>query len=192
MHTIDWRCKQRLKKLGVDLRRDSEPASFVSTLMSSALPTTRRDSLSPTGLRDSHIVLGHSNRVACGHCGQFVPARPHGLWTGGLIVAVPSAEAGDDPGEPSERSCFIGVPLACGVSFEGRANGFSGDDDVLIDDVGCRAPAAIPGVDELDCACCGYNSNGGKLEQPCRLRDLSVLQAQSVALHGAEHLLDAD
>src|ERR1700716_542114 len=147
---------------------------------------------SPSGypLRDSHILLSHSNSITRGHCGQLVPASPHGLRTCWLIVAIPSAEAGNDPGKPSERAWFMTVLLARGVSFERRADSFGGGDEAVIGDIGCRPRAAIPGVDELDCARCGHKSDSGDLEQPSRLRDLSFLQAQPVALHRAEHLFD--
>src|SRR6266550_7632902 len=89
------------------------------------------------GLRDSHILLSHSNSITRGHCGQLVPARPHGLWTCWLIVAIPSAEAGDDPGEPSERGRFIGVLLARRLTLECWADGFGGGDEAVIGDIGC-------------------------------------------------------
>src|SRR5882757_5752564 len=71
-----------------------------------ARPLTQRRMLSarrcplPRRLRDSHIVLSPGKRVTDGHCGQLVPAGPHCLWAWRLIVAIPSAEASYDPGEP--------------------------------------------------------------------------------------------
>src|SRR5437870_5551137 len=105
--------------------------------------TARRDSLSPLGLRDSHIVLSPSKRVTDGHCGQLVPAGLHCLWTWRLIVAIPSAEASYDPREPGERTRLIGILLARSASFERRADGFGGGDEALIGDIGCWPRAAI-------------------------------------------------
>src|SRR3981189_2151478 len=107
-------------------------------------PTRPLAAPSAQGLRDSHILLSHSNSITRGHCGQLVPASPHGLRTCWLIVAIPSAEAGNDPGKPSERAWFMTVLLARGVSFERRADSFGGGDEAVIGDIGCRPRAAIP------------------------------------------------
>ena len=85
----------------------------------------------------------------------------------------------------------MGVFLAFGFAFEGRSDDFGGGDLLLVGDVGCGARAAIAGVDQLNGAHCGDQRDGGDLEQTLGLLDLGFLQAQPIALHGAEDLFDA-
>ena len=66
-----------------------------------------------------------------------------------------------------------------------------GIDDVLIGDVSRRPRAAIAGVDELDCARGGHERDGGEIKQSGSWAPRSgFLQAQPVALHGTEYLLN--
>src|SRR5215218_5077778 len=51
-------------------------------------------------LRDSRVLPSICSSIADRDSGELVPADAHRLWTGWLVVAIPSSEAGDDPGEP--------------------------------------------------------------------------------------------
>jgi len=102
-------------------------------------------------------------------------------------MAVPSAEAGNDPGE---RVARVGILLTRGFAFEGCANGFSGWQQGSIDDIGSGARSAISGVDQLHRAGGRGNADQSRLEQPPRLLHLGFFQAHSVAFQCSENFLD--
>lgn len=60
----------------------------------------------PYGIHGFHryysMLCRHSDVVSGDHCRQLVPAGPHGLGPRQLVVAVPAAEPGHDPGQPSQ------------------------------------------------------------------------------------------
>ena len=85
----------------------------------------------------------------------------------------------------------MGVFLARCATFEGRTNGVCGGDERWISDIGCGSRAAVSRIDELDGSHRGRESNGGEVEQARGILNLGFLQAEAVALHAAEHLLDA-
>src|SRR5205814_3835237 len=134
--------------------------------------------LSRKGLRDSHIFLSDSNGIDGCHGGELVPANAHGLWAGWFVVAIPSSEASDDPGEPSERAELVRVFLPRRVAFECGSNDVCGGDDVLVGDIGRRPRASVTRIDQLDDARGRYQGDGGEFEQPVGLRDLRLLQGQ--------------
>jgi hypothetical protein len=76
-------------------------------------------------LRDSRIWLSGDDE-ACGHGSEACPSCTHGFGSWRLVVAIPSAEAGDDPGEPGEGSRWVGVFLSRRFAFECGANGVGG------------------------------------------------------------------
>ena len=62
----------------------------------------RCDSISPEGLRDSHILfnqikgttlLSECKRIAGGPFGKFGPTCAYGFWTRRFVIAIPAAEA---------------------------------------------------------------------------------------------------
>ena len=77
-----------------------------------------------------------SKGVASEGGGELVPSGAHGLGPWWFVVAVPSAEACDDPGDEGEGLRRMRVLLAGGVAFE-----LSGDD---LDDVISEAVAIDP------------------------------------------------
>src|SRR5216683_1396402 len=143
------------------------------------------------GLRDSHILHSHCKTIAFRPVGKFGPSGSHGLRTGRLVVAIPSAETGNDPGQPGQRAFGMRILLALSLAFECRADRFGGSDEIIVGDIRCRSAASISGVDQLNGARGRYQRDRGELEQARSFLDLRLLQAQPVAFHGAEGLLDA-
>src|SRR5215203_3993404 len=117
--------------------------------------------LSPLGLRDSRVLPSICSSIADRDSGELVPASAHRLWTGWLVVAIPSSKARNDPGEPSKRAMRVWVLLACGVAFKRRADHRRGGDDVFVSDIGCGSRTSISGVDQLDCPRRCDERNGG-------------------------------
>src|SRR5215216_4628638 len=81
--------------------------------------------------------------------------------------------------------------LARGGAFERRPDGLCGGDEVFVGDIRRGARTSISGVHELDSAGRSRQCDSGEIEQARSVLDLRFLQAQTIALHGAEHLLDA-
>ena len=52
----------------------------------------------PMDLWDSHIDSILRDNDADDLCGELVPADGHGFWSRWLVVAIPAAEPGGDPG----------------------------------------------------------------------------------------------
>jgi hypothetical protein len=75
------------------------------------------------------------NGIADRHGFEFVPTRSHGLWAWWFVIAVPSAKASGDPGEPSERTGRMRVLLARRFALKRRANGFGRTNEIFIGDV---------------------------------------------------------
>ena len=74
-------------------------------------PDGRCGPTGPRSLRDSHICLRNGDEEARCHGSELGPSGAHGFGSGRFVVAVPSAETGNDPGEPSERVARMGVLL---------------------------------------------------------------------------------
>src|SRR5882757_3372945 len=145
---------------------------------------------SPLWLRDSHILHSHCKTIAFCPVGELGPAGSHGLWTGRFAVAIPSAETSSDPSEPSQRVLGMQILLALGLAFECRADRFGGGDEIIVGDIGCGSAASISGVNQLNGARGRDQRDRGELEQARSFLNLRLLQAQPVALHGAEDLFD--
>src|ERR1700737_3105622 len=131
---------------------------------------------SPTRLRDSHILHSHCKTIAFGPVGEFGPAGSHGLWTGRLVVAIPSAETGNDPGQPGQRVFGMRILLAPSVAFECRTDYFGGGDEVIVGDIRCGSAASISGVNQLNGARGRDQRDRGELEQARSLLNLRLLQ----------------
>ena len=61
-------------------------------------PAVVEDRAVPGHLWDSHIVGFLGDNDATNFCGELVPTDRHGFWSRWLVVAIPSAEPGGDPG----------------------------------------------------------------------------------------------
>ena len=80
-------------------------------------------------------------------------------------MAVPSAEAGNDPGE---RVARVGILPTRGFAFEGCANGFGGRQQGGIDDIGMGggfracvyATAGATAASVTASSCCGIGIPG--------------------------------
>src|SRR4051794_24508722 len=73
-------------------------------------------------LGDSHIsLLRHSELFAEMDRMELLPAAPEGDRPRRLVVAVPSAQACDDPGRPCETSDGMVILLPLGAAFKRRA-----------------------------------------------------------------------
>ncbi len=142
----------------------------------------RRRPLPPCGLRDLHKCFVSRNVKAIDLVGQAAPAMGHGFGAWGFIVAVPTAQARGDTGEPRERALLVGVLLAFGFAFERLADSGDGLDLAFVDDVGSGARAAVAGVGELENARRRHEGESGEIEQPRSGFDLRALEgAQAVA-----------
>src|SRR5262245_37188424 len=130
------------------------------------------------GLRDSRILCSHCKGISLGHGGELLPPESDGLGTRFLVIAVPTTEARDDPGEPSQGVERVGIFLTRGAAFEGWADGFGGLDGCGVCDIGGGPRTSISGINELDVAHGSRKSHGGEFEQAGGLFDLSFFQAQ--------------
>src|SRR6185369_7628450 len=119
-------------------------------------------------LRDSRILALGCEEVSLEGSGETIPSVSHGLGSGGLVVAIPAAEACGDPGDEGEGFRGMRVLLALGLSLEPAGEELKGDLEALVDDVRGGSRSAISGVDEL-----------------------AVLEGEPIALEGPEGLLDA-
>src|SRR5712671_98174 len=159
----------------------------------------RCDSISPEGLRDSHILfnqikgttlLSECKRIAGGPFGKFGPTCAYGFWTRRFVIAIPAAKTSNNPAQPSQRFRLVRVLLAFGLAFKRRADRFGGRDRVLVGDVSGRSNASVTCVDELNRARSPNERDRSEIEQAMRLSDLRFFDAQSIALHGTEDLLN--
>src|SRR5215204_2620068 len=115
----------------------------------------------------------------------------HGDWTWRLRggIAVPAAEAADDPGRPSEivRWMWVLKPLAS--RFDILIEGGERRDLVRIEsEVDRLLAAAIPRLQELDSDNRGFGGDGDELEEPLGSGDLTVFEPEALGLENAEEL----
>src|SRR5918994_2304970 len=109
----------------------------------------------------------------------------------GRGIAVPAAEAADDPGGPSETVRWMRIlePFASG--FDILIEGSERRDLVRFEDeVDRLLAAAVPRLQELDGNDGGLGSDGGQLEEAIGGGDLTVFEPEAVGLEDAEELLD--
>src|SRR6266481_3899350 len=116
------------------------------------------------GLRDSHILAGHSESVSGERCRELVPAISHGLGSRGFVVAVPAAETGDDPRDEGKGGGRMRVFLAVGLAFELSAEALKGEGESVVDDVAGRSRAAISSIDQLNGSDSPGQGDGGEIE----------------------------
>ena len=126
-------------------------------------------------------MLSLRNSVADGHCSQLVPAGPDGLRSWRLIVTIPSAEAGDDPGHPGEAFGGMRIALQLGATLVLSAE--PGED---LDLHGCEGEAgrlgglAVAGLDELECYDGGLCGDCGELEQSIGAFQAAVFRVEGL------------
>jgi len=146
--------------------------------------------------KSTKVVLGHAHisEAPSDHDGvEVFETVFDGDWTRrlGRWIAVPAAEAADDPGGPSETvgRMWILEPFAFG--FDILVEGGEGCDFVRIEgEVDRLLAAAIPRLQELDGNDGGFGSDGDELEEPVGGGDLAVFEPEALGLEDAEELLD--
>ena len=114
-----------------------------------------------------------------------------GTWRFGRWIAVPTAEAADDPGGPGKAVGWMRVPetLALGLEIlvEGGERcdltGIEGKADGLM-------AVSVARLQELDGDDRSLGGDRDQLEQPVGGGDLAVFQLQTLGLEDAEELLD--
>src|SRR6185312_8399851 len=107
------------------------------------------------------------------------------------LILVPSAEFGDDPCGPCHGSRRIGISLACGLALYFAIEPFDESDLVGGESgIGGLKAFAVAGVDEHHDDGGSLGGDGDHLAEAVGLGDLAVLDAQALALEGAEELLD--
>src|SRR5208282_2217557 len=150
--------------------------------------------LARTALGDSHIFssLGFCSEMPSKiDCIELLEAMADGDRSWRLAVAVPAAEAGDDPGSPGEAVERMGVLLTLGFAFEGGAKcGERFDLRLGESGGGGQTIAAVALLDELDGDGRGFDCGGGELDQALGAGELAFLQVEALGFHDAVHLLD--
>ena len=117
----------------------------------------------------------------------------HGDWTwgSGISCAVPSAETGNNPGSPGQRSGLERISQALGSAIDGWSNGFEYSHVFGLEGRGCRSlVSAMTGMNKLHAHDRGAQRNDGEFAQKGWGFDLAFLKAETLALHSSEQLLD--
>src|SRR5438093_9815729 len=116
-----------------------------------------------------------------------------GDWAGrfGRWIAVPSAEAADDPGGPGEAVGWIWVPQALALGLEVLVEGGKGCDLVCLKGKPrWLLSTTIARLQELDGDDRRLGRDGDELEQAVGGGDLAVFELEPLRLEHAEELLD--
>ena len=122
---------------------------------------------------------------------ELLPAAPEGDRPRRLVVAVPSAQACDDPGRPCETSDGMVILLPLGAAFKRRAECRESVDLGFGECIGRRhVIGAVATLGQLDVDAGRFRRHRGELHQPVCRGDLAVLQLQSLRFHHPEQLLD--
>ena len=117
----------------------------------------------------------------------------HGDWTwrSGISCAVPSAETGNNPGCPGQRSSLERISQALGPAINGWSNGFEYSHVFELEGCGCGPlVSAMTGMNKLHAHDRGAQRNDGEFAQNGWGFDLAFLEAETLALHSSEELLD--
>src|SRR3954468_19475118 len=146
-------------------------------------------SLSPPGLRDSWIF--ESEYIALQNCSEPIPSCSHGLWPGGFVVAVPTAEASGDPGHKGKTAWCMRIFLPIGVALQFFREALKSDGELIINHIASGAWTSISGVHELNDAERSDECHGGEIEHALSVADLAILKIKTVAFERTEGLLDA-
>src|ERR1700726_1340305 len=140
-----------------------------------------------SALRSVHVSEFPSSR----HGLQRVQPMFEGDWAWGSCfrAAVPSAEAGDDPGGPWEA--LVRMRVGPGGTAIGSVDGFEGSDFCGREyESRGEGAVAITCLGELQDDDGGAGSDGDELEQTVGGVELAVFDLQALLLEGAEELLD--
>src|SRR5450756_1110628 len=143
-------------------------------------------------LGDSHISLQPRFELPATVDGiKLLHATPEGNGPWGLIIAVPTTEAGDDPACPGEASDGVRVFLPFCLAFECRTKCFEGFDLRLGEYSGRRQLVlAVTFLHQLQVDTGGFGRRGGQLDQAVGRGELAVLQLQPLGFHHAEQLFN--
>src|SRR5256885_13987551 len=120
------------------------------------------------------------------------PAVMHGDGTGRSFggIALPAAEASDDPGEPGEGSGWMPVGLCDGRAFELAMQAVDEGQEVGIDGVEGGPRAAVARGDQLHDPGRGDGCQSDELGERRGAVDLTGLDVETLELERAEQLLD--
>jgi hypothetical protein len=119
----------------ITLRRARSRLAFTRNLPTFEYPPPNSDRL----LGDSHFSLHHHLKPPAAVDGvELFHAASHGDWPRRLIVAVPPAQASDDPACPGKASARVGVFLPVGLALERWDERLDGVDFRLGEDGQCR------------------------------------------------------
>src|SRR6266480_2477043 len=134
-----------------------------------------------------------SEAPSCGSGVEVFEAMPHGdgAWRFGRWIAVPAAEAADDPGRPGEAIGRVRVFQPFALGFEILVEG--GERCDLVDIEGKPdglMVTAITRLQELDGDDRRLGGDRDQLEQPLGGADLAVFKPEALRLEDAEELLD--
>ncbi len=106
-------------------------------------------------------------------------------------VAGPSAELCDDPRRPGDSVGAMVVLLELGAAFQGFIDGLERVDLVRREHkFGRQFFTAIAGLDKLDDETCHSGGDRHQFDQAFSAVELTILDAQTLALQRAEELLD--
>src|SRR4051794_35157485 len=114
-----------------------------------------------------------------------------GTWRFGRWIAVPAAEAADDPGGPGQAVRRMRVPEPFTLGFEILVEGSERCDLVGIEcELDGLMVTAIAGLQKLDGDDCRLGRDRDQLEEPVGGGDLAVFEFEALGLEDAEELLD--
>src|SRR5271157_645662 len=140
-------------------------------------------------LRDAHI----SEYPTFGDGMEIFETPPQGDWSRrlGRRIAVPAAEAPDDPGGPGQAVALVRVLLQRRLAFDLAVEPVEhGDLRLAEGNFGWLATLAVARLHQLQGRRRGLGGNGGEPDQALGGGELAVLELQAVRLHQAEQLLD--
>ena len=124
---------------------------------------------------------------------EVLQSSMHGDWTwrSGISCAVPSAETGNNPGCPGQRSSLERISQTFGSAINGWSNGFEYSHVFEPQGCGCGPlVSAMTGMNKLHADDRGAQRNDGEFAQNGWGFDLAFLEAETLALHSSEELLD--
>ena len=143
-------------------------------------------------LGESHVSLQpHFEHPAVMDCVEPLHAAAEGNRSWWLVVAVPTAETGDDPARPGKTFDRLRVFLSLGVAFERRDQSLDGVHLRLGEDRGpWQLMFSVALLGQLDIDTGRLHRRRRKLHQTFRAGELAVFQLQPLGFQHPEQLLD--